>query len=107
MRNICLALFILTCLFVTSAMAGHPVAKTVAEAKVSAVGTDVSLTGHFVKKINDDSYLFTDGSDEVLIHVNNDEMTNEVMSSDVTVSGQIVQDFMYTEVRADAVSLRN
>ena len=107
MKRFSMVFLLLTCVFVTTAMAGHPVAKTVAEAKVSAVDTDVALTGRFVKKINDGSFLFSDGTGELLVHVKGDELDQSLMTADVDLTGMVVQDFMYTEVRADSVSAHN
>jgi len=107
MKRFSMIFLLLTCVFVAPAMAGHPVAKTVAEAKVSAVDTDVALTGRFVKKINDGSFLFSDGTGELLVHVKGNEMDPAMTTADVDLTGMVVQDFMYTEVRADSVSVHN
>ncbi len=107
MKRFCMVFLILTCVFVSTAMAGHPVAKTVAEAKVSAVDTDVALTGRFVKKVNDNSYLFTDGTGELLVHMKDAGLVPPLKADQVAVTGMVVQDFMYTEVRADSAVAAN
>ena len=93
--------------FSTSASAGPTILKTVAEAKVSEVDTNVALTGRVVKVINADSFLFSDGTGELLVHVKGGELDKNLLTAQVDVNGMITQSFMYTEVSADSVSAHN
>ncbi|NDV18600.1 NirD/YgiW/YdeI family stress tolerance protein [Pseudodesulfovibrio sp. JC047] len=108
MKRFSLIFLFLLCVFVTSAIAGPTKVLTVAEAKASAIDTNVVLTGEVVKVINDKSFLFSDGTGELLVHVNDGEMNKvAAMKAEVDVTGLIVQDFMYTEVQATSVTARN
>ena len=118
MKRFTLALMLVVSVFVATAFAAnsfadsftaHSVkAHTVAEAKASAVDTDVELTGRIVKVINNDSVLFSDNSGELLVHMPNAEANKDaILKADVNVNGKIVQNFMYTEVNADSVTMHN
>ncbi|WFS63128.1 NirD/YgiW/YdeI family stress tolerance protein [Pseudodesulfovibrio thermohalotolerans] len=83
-------------------------AHTVAEAKASSVDTGVVLHGRIVKVINDNSVLFSDNTGELLVHMQNAEAKKDVITNaDVDVNGKIVGDLMYTEVKADSVTMSN
>lgn len=87
-----------------SMAAGHPVATTAAVAKASGVDTDVCLDGQVVK-VNGDKFLFNDGTGELLVYIDDPEMQRIAASGHaVKIKGNIVQNFMYTEVKADSVS---
>ncbi len=108
MKRFCMLSVLFLFVFVTTATAGPVEAVTVAEAKVSSVDTGVVLTGQVVKVINENSFLFSDGTGELLVHVNGDMLDKEVMmKAEIDVAGRIVQDFMYTEVQAECVALHN
>lgn len=88
-----------------TSMVAEPVGvTTVADANVSGVDTDVSLTGHIVKVINEDRFVFTDGTGELLVYLgglNVDE--NALMNKEININGMISQNFMYTEVKAASI----
>ena len=118
MKRFTLTLMLVLTVFVATAFAAtsfadsfvhHSVkAHTVAEAKACSVDTGVELTGRIVKVINNDSVLFSDNTGELLVHMPNAEAAkNALMQADVNVNGKIVQDFMYTEVKADSVTMHN
>jgi len=103
-----LALAILAISATTCLAAGHPVITTVDEAKASGVDTDVSLTGHIVNKVQGDEYIFSDGTGELLLYID-DASAQQALnnSSNLQVKGRIVRNFMYTEVKAKDVTVRN
>ena len=92
----------------TTAFAGPIVVKTVDEAKVCGVDTNVTLHGKLVKKINDHKFVFSDGTGELLVEVEGNELSNKnLVNAEVDVTGMISQNFMYTEIEADSLSVRN
>ncbi|MEF2230580.1 MAG: NirD/YgiW/YdeI family stress tolerance protein [Pseudodesulfovibrio sp.] len=95
-------------LFASLALAaGHPVATTVESAKVSGVDTDVRLDGHVVKQISDGKYLFADGTGELLVDILDPAQRNlAVEGAEIELTGNVVDNFMYTEVKADTVVAR-
>ena len=114
MKRMSMVFVLLLFVFVTAAFAGHidtasagpVILKTVAEAKVSEVDSNVALTGRVVKVINEESFLFSDGTGELLVHVR-DGLASDLPTADVDVTGRIAQDFMYTEIAADSVTAHN
>lgn len=87
--------------------AGHPVSTSVSDAKASGIDTDVRLDGQVIKHINNDEYLFDDGTGELLVYITDPAQQQLVAhDSNVEIKGNIVRNFMYTEVRADSVSAR-
>jgi len=108
MKRFCMVFVFLLSIFVTTAVAGPTKVLTVAEAKASAVDTNVALTGQVVKVINDNSFLFSDGTGELLVHVSSNKMRSDAIAkAEIDVTGMIVQDFMYTEVQATSIAVHN
>jgi len=108
MKKISLVFILLVCFFVTSAAAGSAKVQTVAEAKASGIDTGVSLTGQVLKVINDKSFLFSDGTGELLVHTDNgDLLKDSLVQARIDVTGMIVQDFMYTEIQAASITVHN
>jgi len=90
-----------------SMAAGHPVSTTVSDAKASDVDTDVQLQGRVTKHINDNEYLFDDGTGELLVYITDPaQQTLAANGQNVEIKGNIVRNFMYTEVQAESVSAR-
>jgi len=108
MKKFSMVFVLLMFVFVTSVAAGPTKVQTVAEAKVSSIDTNVSLTGKVVKVINGNSFLFSDGTGELLVHVTDGSLNKEtLMKAEIDVTGMIVQDFMYTEVQATSITVLN
>ena len=110
MKRISMILVLLVMAFSASISlaAGHPVVTTVAEAKASGVDTDVSLNGHIVNKIQGDEYIFSDGTGELLLYIDDTSAQQALNNSkDLQVKGSIVRNFMYTEVQAQNVVVSN
>ena len=108
MRRIFAFTVMVVLVMATAAFAGPIKAKTVEEAKVSGVDTGVVLHGKVVKKINDHKFVFSDGTGELLVNVDGDAIENkDINNAKVDVNGMITQNFMYTEVRADSLSVHN
>ncbi|WP_419785255.1 NirD/YgiW/YdeI family stress tolerance protein [Pseudodesulfovibrio sp.] len=84
--------------------AGHPVSTSVEDAKASGVDTDVRLSG-VVKHINNDEYLLADGTGELLVYISDSEQQKLAdAGKPVEIKGNIVRNFMYTEVQAVSVA---
>ncbi|WP_316897839.1 NirD/YgiW/YdeI family stress tolerance protein [Pseudodesulfovibrio indicus] len=115
MKRFSLALMLVVSLFVATAFAAsaesftaHSVkVQTVADAKVSAVDTGVVLSGKVVKIINDHEFLFSDSTGELLVLTNGQKLDQALLTGPVDITGQIVQDFMYTQVKADSITAHN
>jgi uncharacterized protein (TIGR00156 family) len=118
MKRFTLALMLVFTVCVTTAFAAYSFAgafqahdvkaHTVAEAKASSVDTGVALHGRIVKVINDNSVLFSDDTGELLVHMQNAESNKAtITNADVDIDGKIVGDLMYTEVKADSVTMHN
>lgn len=86
--------------------AGAHMVTTVAEAKASGVDTEVELSGRIVKVIQDDKFLFSDGTGELLVLIDGHMQDVNCENANVVVSGLIAQNFMYTEVKADSIAVR-
>ncbi|AMK12790.1 MAG: NirD/YgiW/YdeI family stress tolerance protein [Pseudodesulfovibrio sp.] len=117
MKRFSLALMLVATVFVATAFAANSFAdsftahsvkvQTVADAKVSAVDTGVVLSGKVVKVINDHEFLFSDSTGELLVLTNGQKLDEALLSGPVDITGQIVQDFMYTQVKADSITAHN
>nr|WP_287410275.1 NirD/YgiW/YdeI family stress tolerance protein [Pseudodesulfovibrio sp.] len=86
--------------------AGPHIVTTVAEAKASGVDAEVELSGRIVKMIQDDKFLFSDGTGELLVLIDGKMQDLNYENAKVVVSGLIAQNFMYTEVKADSIAVR-
>lgn len=81
---------------------------TVAEAKATEANTDVALTGHMVKAVSDNRFVFSDGTGELFVTVDGDKVNTAALANhEIDVNGMIVGDFMYTEVQADSIVVHN
>ncbi len=82
-------------------------ATSVAEAKTCGVDTGVVLSGHLVRKVKDNVYLFSDGTGELLLQTEDGALDNvDMQHATVNVNGRIASSFMYTEVEATTVTVQ-
>ena len=106
--SLILVLFMLVISATTCLASGQPKASTVAEAKASGVDTNVVLSGHIVKKIQANEFIFSDGTGELLLYIDDADMQQMANETNVLdVEGVIVRNFMYTEVKVDTAKIRN
>ena len=81
---------------------------SVAEAKATEANTGVVLTGHMVKAVSDNRFVFSDGTGELFVSVDGDQVDTAALANhEIDVKGMIVGDFMFTEVKADSVVVHN
>lgn len=77
-------------------------------AKATEANTDVALTGHMVKAVSDNRFVFSDGTGELFVTVDGDKVNTAALANhEIDVNGMIVGDFMYTEVQADSIVVHN
>lgn len=105
--TVCVATAFAATSFADSFTAHSVKVQTVADAKVSAVDTGVVLSGKVLKVINDHEFLFSDGTGELLVMTNGQKLDQSLLAGPVDVTGQIIQDFMYTQVKAESITAHN
>ncbi len=68
---------------------------TVQQAKSARIGRDVSLTGHIVKHLHRDHYLFRDNTGEIRVEIEPVKWRGRRISPDMTVRlrGEVDRDF--------------
>ena len=111
MKRIALVV-VFSLLFATAAISSETIqatgpfkASTVAEAKVSGVETNVILSGHVVKMIQPNQFIFADGTGELIIFADADMLKDvDMNNANIKVTGLISQNFMYTEIEATTIT---
>lgn len=88
---------------------GSNVIDNVAEAKVSGNDEFASLTGTFVKKVNNNEYIFGDKTGEILVRVAPElvEKVDSCLGRPASIEGNITQDIVSVEVDASKVVISN
>ncbi len=81
--------------------------KTAADANEAKDDTPVELTGHLVKSLGDEKYLFRDSSGEVEVEIEDALWRDIEVSSDTTVTlrGEVDDEWQGIEIEIDSVSL--
>lgn len=59
---------------------------------------EVSLQGKLLKKLSSDKYLFSDGTGEIIVEIDNDDFPDQKVFENtvVQISGEIEKDFLVT-----------
>ncbi|SDL50626.1 Predicted protein YdeI with OB-fold, BOF family [Maridesulfovibrio ferrireducens] len=82
---------------------------TVAEARISGADTKAVLHGHFIKKINNNKYVFQDATGEIIVDLGTDKAgslpANE--SAEVSLEGRVEQDLIFAGIEAQKISVLN
>ncbi|MEQ1944909.1 NirD/YgiW/YdeI family stress tolerance protein [Mesorhizobium sp. VNQ89] len=81
--------------FTGDSVGSSRVAKTVEQAKSGRIGRDVSLTGHIVKHLHRDHYLFRDNTGEIRVEIEPILWRGRRVNPDMTVRlrGDVDRDF--------------
>jgi uncharacterized protein (TIGR00156 family) len=81
-------------------------ATTIAAAKESGVDTAVQLRGTVIKMLKANEFLLDDGTGELMVFTEEGALNGmDIVNATVEVTGQIGQNFMYTEVEATSVKV--
>ncbi len=81
---------------------------TVAEARVSGAETKAVLHGHFIKKINDNKYVFQDSTGEIIVDLSADKAGSlPAGSAEVALEGVVEQDIVFAGIEAQKISVLN
>ncbi len=82
-------------------------AKTAAEASKAKDDTPVELTGHLVKSLGDEKYLFRDTSGDIEVEIDDALWRDIEVSSDTTVTlrGEVDDEWQGIEIEIDSIDL--
>ena len=82
-------------------------AKKAADASKAKDDTPVVLTGHLIKSLGNEKYLFRDNSGEVEVEIDNALWRDIEVSSDTTVTlkGEVDDDWQGIEIEIDNIEL--
>lgn len=81
--------------------------KTAADASTAKDDTPVELTGHLVKSLGADKYLFRDNSGDIEVEIDNALWRDIEVSSDTTVTlkGEVDDEWQGIEIEIDSIDL--
>ncbi|WP_076414223.1 NirD/YgiW/YdeI family stress tolerance protein [Shewanella sp. UCD-KL12] len=81
--------------------------KTAADASEAKDDTPVELTGHLVKSLGDEKYLFRDTSGDVEVEIDDALWRDIEVSSDTTVTlkGEVDDEWQGIEIEIDSIAL--
>lgn len=87
--------------------ASSSVAQTAAEAAKAKPDTPVALTGHLVKSLGEEKYLFKDHSGEVEVEIDNALWRDIEVLTNTTVilKGEVDDEWQGVEIEIDAIDL--
>ncbi len=82
---------------------------TVAEARISSADTKAVLHGFFVKKINDNKYVFQDKTGEIIVDLNANGAGSLLADgkAEVALEGRVEQDLTFAGIEAQKISVLN
>lgn len=83
--------------------------KTAAQARDAKDDTPVELTGHLVKRLGDEKYLFRDMTGDVEVEIDDALWRDIEVSSDTTVTlrGAVDDEWQGIEIEIDSIDLIN
>ena len=80
---------------------------SVANAKQLRDETPVNLKGNIIQNLGDEKYLFSDGTETIIVEIDNEDWGGQDVSAKDTVIiiGEMDKDFWGTEVDVDSIQL--
>ncbi len=114
MKKMSLIFILLVALVATAATAECRDSKsndvtTVAEARISGTDTKAVLHGFFIKKINDNKYVFQDKTGEIVVDLNADGAGSLLAdgTAEVALVGRVEQDLTFAGIEAQKITVLN
>ena len=80
---------------------------SVAHAKEMKDNSSVQLKGKIMQNLGDEKYLFTDGSDTIIVEIDEDDWKGQDVSAQdiIIITGEMDKDFFGTEIDVESIQL--